>query len=133
MTTAQMNVRMERALKDGGDLGFSRAGYTPTQAVRALWGFAQRHAGDPAQLRKLVQHMEEEGSHAVARPIEHSDAADWASQARVELYKRIGVPVPIPFNAQVESDLGDALQRQVDEDRAALLEVYAERSRERGL
>ena len=38
-----MNVRIDDALKASGDGVFSEIGITPTEAVRRLWGFANRN------------------------------------------------------------------------------------------
>lgn len=51
---AQMNIRIERALKETGDDGLMEAGYTPSQAVRQLWLFASEHRGDPGAIRGLL-------------------------------------------------------------------------------
>ena len=41
--TAQVNVRMDAALKQAGDAGLAEVGLSPSDAVRALWGvMAQR-------------------------------------------------------------------------------------------
>lgn len=39
-TAAQINVRLDADLKRSGDAALSRAGMTPSQAVRALWQLA---------------------------------------------------------------------------------------------
>ena len=36
-TAAQINVRLDADLKRSGDAALSKAGMTPSQAVRALW------------------------------------------------------------------------------------------------
>lgn len=42
-SVAQINVRIERTLKDEGDAALAEAGISPTQIVRDLWGkLAQR-------------------------------------------------------------------------------------------
>ena len=38
----QINTRVPAELKEQGDLALARAGYTPAQAVRALWEFTNR-------------------------------------------------------------------------------------------
>ena len=40
--TIQFNTRIERSLKLAGDDVLKRAGYSPSQAVRALWRKADR-------------------------------------------------------------------------------------------
>ena len=39
----QINTRVPAELKEQGDLALARAGYTPAQAVRALWEYAVVH------------------------------------------------------------------------------------------
>ncbi|MEE8716648.1 MAG: hypothetical protein SOI26_07955 [Coriobacteriales bacterium] len=51
-TTTQMNLRIDATLKREGDDALAAAGYTPTQAVRALWGFAAQHRGQPETVRE---------------------------------------------------------------------------------
>lgn len=43
---AQINVRLDRELKEAGDRQLELAGYTPSQAVRALWGKLARGGED---------------------------------------------------------------------------------------
>ena len=43
MTAVQMNVRIEQDLKREGDKAFEDIGYTPTEVVRKVWGFARRN------------------------------------------------------------------------------------------
>lgn len=50
----QMNVRMGAELKRAGDASLAQAGYTPTQAVHALWSFAARHAGQPSTVSEAL-------------------------------------------------------------------------------
>lgn len=50
---AQVNVRMDSELKRAGDAALAKAGWTPTQAVRALWSFASKHASDPEKVASV--------------------------------------------------------------------------------
>lgn len=50
----QMNTRIDRELKQSGDEALLNAGFTPSQAVRALWRFAARHRHDPGGIRALL-------------------------------------------------------------------------------
>ena len=45
--TIQFNTRIERSLKLAGDDVLKRAGYSPSQAVRALWRKQQGAAKTP--------------------------------------------------------------------------------------
>lgn len=51
---AQVNARIDANLKAAGDAGLAAAGYTPTQAVRALWALAKRCQNDPQKLRAAL-------------------------------------------------------------------------------
>lgn len=63
----QMNTRIDRKLKERGDAALARAGFTPSQAVRALWKFAAEH--EPKEIEVLLRGEEEPGE------VERRDAA----------------------------------------------------------
>ncbi|WP_165443571.1 hypothetical protein [Olsenella sp. Marseille-P4559] len=48
--SVQVNVRMDKALRDAGDAGLAAMGVSPTQAVRAVWRLA---AAGPAGIDAL--------------------------------------------------------------------------------
>lgn len=51
---AQMNTRIDRRLKERGDAALARAGFTPSQAVRALWEFAAEHEYEPEAIEQAL-------------------------------------------------------------------------------
>lgn len=53
-TAAQINVRLDADLKRSGDAALSRAGMTPSQAVRALWQLAASLADRPGALEDIL-------------------------------------------------------------------------------
>lgn len=53
-TAAQINVRLDADLKRSGDAALSRAGMTPSQAVRALWQLAASLADRPGALQDIL-------------------------------------------------------------------------------
>ncbi len=53
-TTTQINVRIDRSLKDAGDAALLDAGVTPSEAIRALWELAVRCKEAPGALRDLL-------------------------------------------------------------------------------
>lgn len=57
MPPVQMNVRIDEKQKSAGDAVFALVGYTPTDVVRAMWGFAARNAGEPSAVRDLLATM----------------------------------------------------------------------------
>ena len=50
----QMNTRIPADLKEQGDRALERAGYTPSQAVRALWELAAQHMYEPSAVRRAL-------------------------------------------------------------------------------
>lgn len=75
MSTVQMNLRIDPTLKREGDEALAQAGYTPTQAVRALWDFAARHRNRPSEIREALSFgeanpSEEELDEEVKRKLE---------------------------------------------------------------
>lgn len=47
-TAVQLNTRIDAMLKQSGDAVFARNGYTPSEAVRALWRYAAEHQAVPS-------------------------------------------------------------------------------------
>lgn len=65
--TQQMNIRIDPTLKDEGDSVFESIGWSPSQAVRALYETAVRHRYDVAALRSFLMGSEgEEASEPIA-------------------------------------------------------------------
>lgn len=60
MAATQMNLRIDSHIKERGDAVLMEAGYSPTQAVRAIWTFAAAHAHEPQVVRDLLQQVEAE-------------------------------------------------------------------------
>lgn len=53
-TMVQMNVRMDRDLKTRGDAALADIGFSPSEAVRALWARVARRGADAAAVQKLL-------------------------------------------------------------------------------
>lgn len=146
MTAAQMNVRMDSSLKQSGDFAWKQAGFTPAHAVRALWGYAVRNSSDRQKLRNLVRVLETDAGD-LAAPETRDDstgakdgsrdlsALDGVYRKQAELYAKLGLKPLVIQTAKPGSDKDyeNALQRQVDYDKAALEEIYAEREEEWGI
>lgn len=56
----QMNVRIEADLKERGDRVFACLGYTPSEIVRALWSYADRHGNNLEEIRTLLSEIKGE-------------------------------------------------------------------------
>lgn len=54
-TMVQMNTRIDRTLKQEGDRALKAAGYTPSEAVRALWDLAARTDGRSEALQAMLE------------------------------------------------------------------------------
>ena len=69
---AQINVRLDRELKESGDRELELLGVTPSQAVRALWEKLARGGQDAAAVRELLfeQETKQEMSAAQKRKLE---------------------------------------------------------------
>lgn len=58
--TTQMNTRIDASLKTRGDRTFARAHRTPSQMVRSLWNYADRHSDNPQAIDDLLALLEGE-------------------------------------------------------------------------
>lgn len=99
MAAVQMNLRIDAEVKERGDAALSEAGYSPTQAVRALWMFAAAHAHEPQVVRDLLQQVEGERDPAREERIAAKRAA----------LERVG-----DLREQLESVVGSLQTRQVE-------------------
>ena len=128
MATAQMNVRMDAALKEGGDHAFAQIGYTPTDVVRLMWSFAARNQGDAARTRRLIESLKEGSEDGIddeaARRLK---AMKRALHYREEYYAARGWELPAPYAKTSQEEHEAALGRQVEKDRQLLDDTLAER------
>lgn len=58
--SAQMNVRINAALKEQGDAVLARNGITPSQAVRSLWAYLATHGDLPEYLKEQQERPSDE-------------------------------------------------------------------------
>lgn len=52
--SVQLNVRMDRSLKEAGDEALAQIGLNPSQAIRALWEKASRRGKDLEEVSALL-------------------------------------------------------------------------------
>ena len=57
--TVQLNARLDRDLKASGDAALALIGFSPTQAVRALWEKAAKRGKDLEEVARLLAPAEE--------------------------------------------------------------------------
>ena len=117
---AQMNVRMDAALKASGDAALAQAGYTPSAAVRALWAFAATHATAPQEITSLLDSVESAAKDEADNRTAHRLAlVEKGQRAIASFMHRFNAGAPVACSGY-ESD--DDL----------LFEALTERMRERG-
>ena len=120
--TAQLNVRMDPALKAAGDAGLADIGFSPSEAVRALWTLAARRGKDAMQVKQLLATASSMAAEETAVE-EESDVPD--------VLRRGWNIVP-----EGMTKLGITLKPRSDTPESyedMLYEEYLERMRERGL
>lgn len=93
LATAQVNARLDRALKIEGDEAMAAAGISPSEAVRALWSLAVSCKNRPTDLIATLYPKKAERQEAQAEAIKRQRLALIAeSQSFVEnFYKDMGL------------------------------------------
>lgn len=86
--TTQINVRIERSLKNSGDAAFLNAGVTPSEAIRALWELATNLKESPRELHGLLFPQTAEQADEEARRREAAVERARAGQAIVSEARR---------------------------------------------
>lgn len=91
MPAAQMNIRLDSALKASGNAVIAELGYTPSQVVRALWEFATVQGTLPAALTHILQ-----GAKTTAASDIDGESGKAAEGTRIvsSFYERIGIEEP---------------------------------------
>ena len=56
--STQMNIRIDASLKKHGDDALSSIGFTPTQAVRALWEHAAKRGEQLEEVKRFLEGSE---------------------------------------------------------------------------
>jgi len=59
VTAVQMNTRIDAALKEQGDAVFAEFGYSPSEAVRLVWGFAARNQHNRRVMSDFINELED--------------------------------------------------------------------------
>lgn len=93
---AQINVRIDRSLKAQGDEALANAGYSPSQAVRLLWGLAAQYQGNPSGLVAVLEPdraAQEERQRETERQ-RRIEIAERGAHVIEEAYARFGLKPP---------------------------------------
>lgn len=98
--TAQINARLNPALKQCGDEALSGAGLSPSQAIRALWELAARNADNPEAIQRALFPERAEAQKVDLSAAQRCRAEAIGKGARVveDAYRAMGV-VPAPSSA----------------------------------
>lgn len=91
MSAAQMNIRMDSALKASGNAVIAELGYTPSQVVRALWEFATVQGTLPPALTHLLHGEQAAGPLSEDAPGRESEGAAIISS----FYQEVGIEEPV--------------------------------------
>ena len=110
-TMAQINVRIDRTLKEAGDAALAEAGISPSQVVRGLWG---KLAERGTSLDEVMGALGAQGTSPEERAAIEAKLAivDRAARRRDELASRLGLSAPDMPVYQDGYDWHDRVQRE---------------------
>ena len=91
MPTAQLNIRMDSALKREGNRVLAQRGRTPSELVRATWSFLVLNGSLPKPLEHLVR-QEELDATTASEPGER--ARDAGAKLVASHFERMGLDLP---------------------------------------
>ena len=109
-TMVQMNTRIDADLKQRGDEALKRAGFTPSQAIRALWEYAADHALEPKAIRSALEGDED----VLARKKQEAEGHK-AYEEGLALAKRFAEKTGVPLNFDYEMDEQEMLEQALYE------------------
>lgn len=101
----QMNVRIESELKRAGDAALRAAGFTPSEAIRALWERVSDLGDKPADIHALLRPDEFEAQQAEAEA-ERQRRIEWARRGPKiveDFYREQGLSWP-PKNDPISDE-----------------------------
>lgn len=103
MSMTQLNTRIDSRLKASGDAVFERFGYSPSQAVRALWDYASRQQGVP-------EFMDAKSASQAAETPGNAAMRGFGLAGRLAQERGIGLSVQAPYDfAALEDEVYDGL------------------------
>ena len=82
MAAVQMNTRIDEKLKAEGDAAFAEFGYSPSEAVRLMWGFAARNRLNRRKIAEVIQQLKdpcEVDAERKAKEQLQREAEEWAA------------------------------------------------------
>ena len=111
----QMNTRIDGDVKRAGDAVFAEAGYSPSQVVREVWGFAGRNRDDAGKVAAMLEGLREDAAADDER--KRRRAAICKSGSLVtDLMAKHGFAAPAAYEPVAREDLRDmALEARFEE------------------
>lgn len=104
---SQVNARMLTSLKRSGDSALANAGITPSQAVRAVWEFASRHANEPHKIIAALYPDQEADSDAAQERARKLQLVRQGAQLVENAFAKAGLSVPTASEMPSEEELRD--------------------------
>ena len=107
--TAQINVRIDRELKEAGDRGLARRGITPSQAVRALWGIFATDGEEADRTSDVLLGMDfpREPTETETARLQAMQRFEDSQKSFMELLAEAGVD-PSSFTPMTEEEMREA-------------------------
>ena len=99
MPTTQMNTRINEELKSAGDATLESIGYTPSRAVRALWGFVARNKHDAEVVEALLHQLEGENTSEDDERKRKVQLAESGPHNFERFVAEMGIPEMLTFSA----------------------------------
>jgi len=122
--TSQLNVRMDRSLREAGEAALAEIGYTPAEFVRAAWTRLAQGGDALADARKLAEHRSasaQVAQHYSATPLEEMLGMSDTIKSTLR-----SMGVVLTQSQQPES----SASKQAEQDETALWDAMAERMAE---
>lgn len=115
---SQMNVRIDEKVRVEGNVALESIGWSPSHAVREMWGYAARNSRNPRKLKEMQRFFEGASEPEEEQP-QPSEAVLRGPQIIREFREKYGLPDSDPNDAPSYEELRE--------------EALYERYRERGL
>lgn len=116
----QMNTRIDRDLKQRGDAALAQAGFSPSEAVRALWEFAAAHRHEPQTVAQILSIEDLYKKEERRKKIEKRRAAlEEVDRITRDFYRKYGI------TQEIQEEVANIPDKELYE--MALLERYEER------
>lgn len=118
--TSQINVRMNKDLKERGDAGLSSLGVTPTEVIRRVWELA---ASGGAGLKKLDDFLSTSGASPDDADAQRVRAIEEGKTLFSMHLRSVGIAEDDIQRITAVDAGNEAIERTLEEDRSLLLDA----------